>query len=152
MNHNSLVQAIEDAWDARDELTTETQGDAAAAVREALNLLDKGAVRVAEPTDAGWSVNQWCKKAVLLSFRLNVMATMAGGPGDNTSWWDKVPSKFEGWGAAEFTAAGFRAVPTCVVRHSDITTVVVAVTVVGLAGLVLGSLSYMILPRVRQAR
>ncbi len=93
-----------------------------AAVDEALGLLDTGVLRVAEraPTGEGpraWHVEQWLKKAVLLSFRLNDMAPIAGGPGGST-WWDKVPSKFEGWGAAEFGKAGFRAVPNCVVRRS----------------------------------
>jgi 2,3,4,5-tetrahydropyridine-2-carboxylate N-succinyltransferase len=88
------------------------------AVETALNLLDKGEVRVAEKLGGEWHVNQWLKKAVLLSFRLNDMATIPGGPGANAPWWDKVPSKFEGWGAKEFRAAGFRAVPNCIVRHS----------------------------------
>ncbi|MEO1476916.1 MAG: 2,3,4,5-tetrahydropyridine-2,6-dicarboxylate N-succinyltransferase, partial [Pseudomonadota bacterium] len=87
-------------------------------VNETLALLDAGEARVAEPDGAGgWRVNQWLKKAVLLSFRLNSNAIMAGGPGMNGTWWDKVPSKFEGWGEAEFEAAGFRAVPPCAVRR-----------------------------------
>jgi 2,3,4,5-tetrahydropyridine-2-carboxylate N-succinyltransferase len=73
---------------------------------------------VAEKGPDGWQVHQWLKKAVLLSFRLNDMAPIAGGPGENTHWWDKVPSKFEGWGENRFRAAGFRAVPNCIVRHS----------------------------------
>lgn len=117
MSHNALIQAIEDAWEGRDEISPSAPQGADGAVREALDLLDRGAVRVAEPTADGWSVNEWCKKAVLLSFRLNPMNTIKGGPGDAT-WWDKVPSKFSGWGPAEFTEAGFRAVPNCVVRHS----------------------------------
>ena len=93
-----------------------------AAVDEALGLLDTGTLRVAERDGNGegaaaWRVNQWLKKAVLLSFRLHDMAPISGGPGSST-WWDKVPSKFEGWGAADFGKAGFRAVPNCVVRRS----------------------------------
>src|SRR5690606_1010572 len=87
------------------------------AVTTALGLLDSGALRVAEKGPQGWTVHQWLKKAVLLSFRLNPMEAISGGPG-NASWWDKVGSKFAGWGAPEFEAAGFRAVPNCVVRHS----------------------------------
>ena len=118
MSHNALIQAIEDAWEGRDEISPDAPHGADGAVREALDLLDRGAVRVAEPTTAGWSVNEWCKKAVLLSFRLTPMGTISGGPGDATTWWDKVPSKFAGWGPAEFGEAGFRAVPNCIVRHS----------------------------------
>jgi 2,3,4,5-tetrahydropyridine-2-carboxylate N-succinyltransferase len=86
-------------------------------VETALNLLDSGTARVAEKVGGAWVVNQWLKKAVLLSFRLNDMTPIAGGPGGST-WWDKVPSKFDGWGAAEFGKAGFRAVPNCIVRRS----------------------------------
>ncbi|MEX0840130.1 MAG: 2,3,4,5-tetrahydropyridine-2,6-dicarboxylate N-succinyltransferase, partial [Parvibaculum sp.] len=84
----------------------------------ALNALDSGAARVAEKFKDEWVVHQWLKKAVLLSFRLNDMALIAGGPGTDTKWWDKVPSKFAGWGEAEFRKAGFRAVPGAVVRRS----------------------------------
>jgi 2,3,4,5-tetrahydropyridine-2-carboxylate N-succinyltransferase len=88
------------------------------AVSEALTLLDKGIVRVAERQDDGqWKVNQWLKKAVLLSFRLTPMEIIKGGPGES-AWWDKVPSKFDGWGAMDFEKAGFRAVPNCIVRRS----------------------------------
>jgi 2,3,4,5-tetrahydropyridine-2-carboxylate N-succinyltransferase len=72
---------------------------------------------VAEKTNGSWQVNQWLKKAVLLSFRLNDMAVIGNGPG-KAKWWDKVPSKFEGWTASDFRKAGFRAVPHCIVRHS----------------------------------
>ena len=88
------------------------------AVDSALGLLDRGEARVAErQADGRWQVNQWLKKAVLLSFRLNDMSVIAGGPG-KAAWWDKVDSKFKGWNAAKFKKAGFRAVPGCVVRHS----------------------------------
>lgn len=113
-----LKSVIEEAFEARDTISTSTQGDVREAVEEALNLLDKGEARVAEKSGKDWTVNQWLKKAVLLSFRLNAMEPIKGGPGENTTWWDKVPSKFEGWGANQFTAAGFRAVPNCVVRRS----------------------------------
>jgi 2,3,4,5-tetrahydropyridine-2,6-dicarboxylate N-succinyltransferase len=83
---------------------------------EALSLLDAGKARVAEKSADGWTVNQWLKKAVLLSFRLNDNVLIGNGPGA-ASWWDKVPSKFDGWGEAEFRSAGFRAVPNCTVRR-----------------------------------
>ncbi|MEO1405796.1 MAG: 2,3,4,5-tetrahydropyridine-2,6-dicarboxylate N-succinyltransferase [Pseudomonadota bacterium] len=115
---DQLAITIDQAWEARAELSTETQGEVRDAVDETLALLDAGKARVAEPDGSGgWKVNQWLKKAVLLSFRLNPNAIMDGGPGMNGTWWDKVPLKFEGWGAAEFEAAGFRAVPPCAVRR-----------------------------------
>jgi len=113
-----LKSVIEQAFEARDTISTSTKGEVRDAVETALNLLDKGEERVAEKVGKDWQVNQWLKKAVLLSFRLNAMEPIKGGPGENTTWWDKVPSKFEGWGSDEFTAAGFRAVPNCVVRRS----------------------------------
>jgi 2,3,4,5-tetrahydropyridine-2-carboxylate N-succinyltransferase len=108
---------IEQAFEQRDEISTETQGEVREAVDTALKMLDSGEGRVAEPTGDGWQVNEWLKKAVLLSFRLNDMTTISGGPGGAT-WWDKVPSKFEGWDDTRFREAGFRAVPNCAVRHS----------------------------------
>jgi 2,3,4,5-tetrahydropyridine-2-carboxylate N-succinyltransferase len=111
----TLEATIDAAWDARDTVSTETRGDVRAAVDATLAMLDRGEARVAEPTATGWQVNQWLKKAVLLSFRLNPNAIIPGPGG--TSWWDKVPSKFEGWGSHEFAESGFRAVPGCVVRH-----------------------------------
>ena len=114
----SLEAIIEKAFEDRDSIGVSTQGEVRDAVNEALNLLDGGDARVAEPaSDGSWKVNQWLKKAVLLSFRLNDMAPVPGGPGAS-GWWDKVPSKFEGWGENQWRAAGFRAVPNCVVRHS----------------------------------
>ncbi len=118
MSHADLAATIDAAFDARDTITPATTGAVREAVDEALALLDAGKVRVAEKGPVGWTVNQWLKKAVLLSFRLNDMGLIAGGPGANTSWWDKVPSKFEGWGAGEFRQAGFRAVPNAIVRRS----------------------------------
>lgn len=118
MSHAELQQTIDEAWEARETVSSETHGGVRDAVNAALTLMDTGEVRVAEKVGGEWHVNQWLKKAVLLSFRLNDMTTIAGGPGQGTSWWDKVPSKFEGWGAAEFGEAGFRAVPNCIVRHS----------------------------------
>ncbi|MEM6621475.1 MAG: 2,3,4,5-tetrahydropyridine-2,6-dicarboxylate N-succinyltransferase [Pseudomonadota bacterium] len=118
MNHADLEAAIESAWDARDTISAATTGDVREAVDAALLAMDQGALRVAERADDGsWHVNQWAKKAVLLSFRLNDMTPIEGGPGGAT-WWDKVPSKFEGWGENEWGAAGFRAVPGCWVRRS----------------------------------
>ena len=118
MSHTELQAVIETAFDNRDQISPATTGEVRDAVETALNLLDSGKERVAEKGADGWTVNQWLKKAVLLSFRLNDMQTIAGGPGTNTNWWDKVPSKFEGWGETEFRAAGFRAVPNCTVRRS----------------------------------
>jgi len=113
-----LEHVIEAAFDNRDTVSTSTKGEIRDAVETALNLLDSGKVRVAARGEDGtWAVHQWLKKAVLLSFRLNDMEVVKGGPGAST-WWDKVPSKFEGWGESEFRSAGFRAVPNAVVRRS----------------------------------
>lgn len=112
-----LETTIDAAFDDRDNVNTHTTGEVRTSVETALDLLDKGMARVAEKKDGEWVVNQWLKKAVLLSFRLNAMEVIKGGPG-GSSWWDKVPSKFEGWGALDFEEAGFRAVPNCVVRRS----------------------------------
>jgi 2,3,4,5-tetrahydropyridine-2,6-dicarboxylate N-succinyltransferase len=114
----SLAETVEAAFERRDEIGPATAGAVRAAVDEALALLDRGAARVAERTaDGSWRVNQWLKKAVLLSFRLNDMHVIPGGPG-HAVWWDKVPSKFDNWDDDRFRAAGFRAVPGCVVRRS----------------------------------
>lgn len=115
---SQLQSIIETAFENRAEVNFETGGEIRAAVNEALGLLDAGKARVAEQGANGdWTVNQWLKKAVLLSFRLNDMSVIPGGPGQAV-WWDKVPSKFEGWGETEFRAAGFRAVPGAIVRRS----------------------------------
>jgi 2,3,4,5-tetrahydropyridine-2-carboxylate N-succinyltransferase len=117
MTHAALKDAIDAAWEARSELTPQSQGPIREAVETALALLDSGAARVASPDgQGGWTVHEWLKKAVLLSFRLNPNTLISGGPGEGP-WWDKVASKFEGWGEAEFTAAGFRAVPPAAVRR-----------------------------------
>lgn len=113
----NLEQTINDAWDSRDTITVSTKGAVRDAVETALELLDKGKARVAEKRDGTWVVNQWLKKAVLLSFRLNDMATISGAPG-GASWWDKVPSKFAGMTADDFKTAAFRAVPGAIVRRS----------------------------------
>ena len=114
----SLAKTIDAAFERRDEIAPSTKGEVREAVEAALDLLDRGATRVAErASDGAWRVNQWLKKAVLLSFRLNDMNEIAGAPG-HAVWWDKVPSKFDHWDAARFRAAGFRAVPGCVVRRS----------------------------------
>ena len=117
MNLEKLENLIDAAFEDAAALTPDTQGDIRDAVDAALDLLDAGTVRVAEKIGNDWRVNQWLKKAVLLSFRLNAMTTISAGPGD-ANWWDKVASKFEGWDGARFTEAGFRAVPNCVVRRS----------------------------------
>ena len=113
----ALKTTIERAFEDRAAIAPGTSGEVHEAVDTALALLDRGEGRVAERRDGAWVVNQWLKKAVLLSFRLNPMAVIGGGPGD-AAWWDKVPSKFAGWGAVEFERAGFRAVPNAIVRHS----------------------------------
>ena len=118
MTDAALEKAIEDAWNARDSVNGSTKGPIRDAVNTVLDALDSGKLRVAEKIDGRWVVHQWLKKAVLLSFRLNDMAPIAGAPGSGTTWWDKVPSKFDGWGANRFTEAGFRAVPGSVVRRS----------------------------------
>ncbi len=115
---SQLETIINDAFDNRDQVSAATTGEIRDAVETALNLLDSGEARVASKESGEWVVNQWLKKAVLLSFRLNDMETIAGGPGENTNWWDKVPSKFEGWGENRFRDAGFRAVPGAIVRRS----------------------------------
>ncbi len=117
MNDARLKAVIEAAFDDRANVSPATSGDVRDAVKQALDGLDSGHFRVAEKVDGAWVVHQWLKKAVLLSFRLNDMRRIDGGPG-GAAWWDKVPSKFAGWGEKEFAAAGFRAVPGCVVRHS----------------------------------
>lgn len=117
MSSSSLKNTIDQAFDNHDGIGPDTKGEVREAVEAALDLLDKGAARVAEQTGTGWVVNEWLKKAVLLSFRLNDMAPLSGGPG-GANWWDKVDSKFKGWGADEFSKAGFRAVPNCIVRRS----------------------------------
>jgi 2,3,4,5-tetrahydropyridine-2-carboxylate N-succinyltransferase len=114
---SSLQVIIEKAWDTRDQVSPQTTGEVREAVVNALNMLDSGRARVAEKSDGVWITHQWLKKAVLLSFRLNDMGLIGGGPG-RSGWWDKVPSKFEGWTVKEFRASGFRAVPNCIVRHS----------------------------------
>jgi len=123
MDLTSLETAIDNAFEARDTINSQTTGNVKDAVTEALHLLDIGEARVAKPLGAHqWQVNQWLKKAVLLSFRLNDMVVMPGGAGHpeagESVWWDKVPSKFSGWDAARFSASGFRAVPGAIVRHS----------------------------------
>ncbi|MEX0970975.1 MAG: 2,3,4,5-tetrahydropyridine-2,6-dicarboxylate N-succinyltransferase [Paracoccaceae bacterium] len=118
MQNTALEAAIEAAWEARDTISPATTGETRDAIEHTLGALDSGALRVAEPRDSGeWHVNQWAKKAVLLSFRLNDMKPISGGNG-NSTWWDKVPSKFEGWGESQWRAAGFRAVPGSIVRRS----------------------------------
>src|SRR4051812_42443534 len=114
--NEALQGVIDRAWDERDAIGPATRGEVRQAIDTAIAALDSGEARIAEPTGDGWIVHQWLKKAVLLSFRLNPMEAIAGGPG-GAHWWDKVPSKFAGWGEKEFAAAGFRAVPGAIVRR-----------------------------------
>jgi len=122
MSSADLAGIIDTAWEARDSVTSATKGTVREAVETALDGLDQGKLRVAEKVHGYWAVHQWLKKAVLLSFRLYDMAEISGGPVDAARgasiWWDKVPSKFAGWDAQRFRAAGFRAVPSCIVRRS----------------------------------
>ncbi len=113
-NAQSIIEA---AWDARDKVNLKTKGDIRKAVEFVLGQLDAGKLRVASKEGDDWVVHQWLKKAVLLSFRLNDMELIKGGPG-TSKWWDKVPSKFDGWTAKKFRDSGFRAVPNCIVRRS----------------------------------
>jgi 2,3,4,5-tetrahydropyridine-2-carboxylate N-succinyltransferase len=118
MSAAELEKTIDAAFERREEIGPTTKGAVREAVDQALDLLDRGAARVAERAAGGaWKVNQWLKKAVLLSFRLNDMSVIPGGPA-HAAWWDKVPSKFDNWDDKSFRAAGFRAVPGCVVRRS----------------------------------
>ena len=123
MDKKALETLIDKAFDDRDTINAETQGEVREAVNAALAMMDAGEARVAQPLgNHQWQVNQWLKKAVLLSFRLNDMVVMDGGAGHPEAgasvWWDKVPSKFSGWNADQFKAAGFRAVPGSIVRQS----------------------------------
>ena len=113
----NAMAIIDDAWENRDKVNLKTKGNTRKAVEFALNELDAGRLRVASKETGAWVTHQWLKKAVLLSFRLNDMELIAGGSG-KSKWWDKVPSKFEGWTAKKFRDSGFRAVPNCIVRHS----------------------------------
>src|SRR6476619_6201089 len=118
MSTDKLAGVIDEAFEGRDKIGPKTKGAVRKAVNSALDLLDAGQARVAERDANGqWHVNQWLKKAVLLSFRLNDMSVIPGGPG-KAVWWDKVDSKFKGWSPARFRKAGFRAVPGSVVRRS----------------------------------
>ena len=117
MNDTELQTAIDQAWETRDSLSASTKGETREAVDAALAALDSGRLRVAEKIGDEWRVHQWLKKAVLLSFRLNDMATIAGAAG-GAYWWDKVDSKFKNWSESRFRAAGFRAVPGAIVRYS----------------------------------
>jgi 2,3,4,5-tetrahydropyridine-2,6-dicarboxylate N-succinyltransferase len=117
MSNIDLKSIIEKAWDARETISLASKGEVRDAVDTALELLDRGEARVASKQDGAWVVNQWLKKAVLLSFRLYDMVRIAGAPG-GASWWDKVPSKFAGMDTEAFRAAGFRAVPGSIVRRS----------------------------------
>lgn len=117
MTTAALEQAIEAAWDARDSITPATTGETRDAIEATLEALDRGTLRVAEKQGADWHVNQWAKKAVLLGFRLRDMEPMPGAPQDS-SWWDKVDTKFKGWGENRWREAGFRAVPGAIVRRS----------------------------------
>jgi 2,3,4,5-tetrahydropyridine-2,6-dicarboxylate N-succinyltransferase len=117
MSNAELEKTINAAWEARESIKPATKGAVRRAVEKSLDLLDAGKARVAEKTNGQWTVNQWLKKAVLLSFRLNDMGPIAGAAG-GASWWDKVPSKFADMGAEAFRKAGFRAVPGAIVRRS----------------------------------
>ena len=111
-----LERVIDAAWEERDAIGPQTTGETRQAVDSAIAALDRGEARIADKVDGEWRVNQWLKKAVLLSFRLNPMEAISGGPG-GAHWWDKIPSKFAAWGEKEFHQAGFRNVPGAIVRR-----------------------------------
>ena len=118
MENKELENVIDTSWESRDEIDEKTVGKTKEAVEQTLNLLGNGTLRVAEKKASGeWAVNQWTKKAVLLSFRLREMELQKGGP-QNSTWWDKVDSKFKDWGETEWKKKNFRAVPNTVVRAS----------------------------------
>ena len=123
MNIDNLKKIIDEQFENISEITHETKGSIRDAVKDTLNLLDSGKLRVAElDNNSNWNVNQWTKKAVLLSFKLNEMNLIEGGPKSlnkgSSAWWDKIPSKFSNWSENDFMKAGFRAVPGSIVRHS----------------------------------
>tara|TARA_B000000609_G_C24166296_1_gene347144 strand:- start:308 stop:1147 length:840 start_codon:yes stop_codon:yes gene_type:complete len=118
MSNAVLEKAIEVAWEVREEISPSTMGEMREAIEATLSALDNGSLRVAEKTNNGdWVVNEWAKKAVLLGFRLKDMEIHDGGP-QSSGWWDKVDNKFKGWNNSDWKEAGFRAVPSCIVRHS----------------------------------
>ncbi len=117
MSHATLEAAIEAAWEARDGISPATKGEVRDAIEATLTALDSGSLRVAEKSGSDWHVNQWAKKAVLLSFRLTDMYEISGSNG-GSNWWDKVPSKWQGWSAEDWRKAAFRAVPGSIVRRS----------------------------------
>jgi 2,3,4,5-tetrahydropyridine-2-carboxylate N-succinyltransferase len=122
MNIQDMQKTIDAAWERRAEINPQSDGHVRDVVHAALDALDRGEVRVAEKRDGKWQTNQWLKKAVLLSFRLTDSELIPGGGNyphfGEASWYDKVPSKFAGWSEDHFRAAGFRAVPNCIVRRS----------------------------------
>ena len=123
MDIEKIKSVIDRVFDNNEDVTPSTSGEVRDSIETALDCLDKGELRVAEPLgSSNWQVNQWLKKAVLLSFKINDMDVISGGPqsvnNDPANWWDKIPSKFSGWNKEEFKQAGFRAVPGSVVRHS----------------------------------
>ncbi len=123
MNIEKIKSIIDRVFDNNEDVNPNTSGETRVSIETALDCLDKGKLRVAEPLgNSKWQVNQWLKKAVLLSFKINDMDVISGGPqsanSGPTNWWDKIPSKFSGWNKKEFKQAGFRAVPGSVVRHS----------------------------------
>ena len=115
---DQLATIIDAAWDARDSISSATQGEVRDAVQTALAGLDDGSLRVAEKLSGSWQVHQWLKKAVLLSFRLNDNVLVDGGASGAPAY-DKVPSKFSGWDADRFRNASFRVVPGAVARHGS---------------------------------
>ena len=123
MDIEKIKSIIDRVFDNNEDVNPSTSGEVRDSIETALDCLDKGELRVAEPLgSSNWQVNQWLKKAVLLSFKINDMDVISGGPqsvnNDPANWWDKIPSKFSGWNKEEFKQAGFRAVPGSVVRHS----------------------------------
>ncbi len=118
MDITDIKQNVEMAWEKRESISHHTDGETRKSIETTLKLLDDGKLRVSEKKNGEWIVNEWLKKAVLLSFRLNDMAKISGGPGENSHWFDKVKSKFLDWDEESFRSSGFRAVPGSIVRHS----------------------------------
>ena len=113
----SLKSTIEKIWNEKESINTSSSTEARNAIEKTLSLLDSGLVRVSEKVDNSWKVNQWLKKAVLLSFKIWPMNVIKGGP-DNSNWWDKIPSKFSSWTEKDFKNNNFRSVPGSIVRYS----------------------------------
>ena len=120
---SKLEKEINVIWKIRDSLNSKSNKRIINTIDKTIDLIDKGKIRVAEKNKNKWKVNEWIKKAILLSFRVNEQKVISNGPG-NSSWWDKVPSKFSNWKKKDFKKASFRAVPNAVVRRGTMLIIV----------------------------